>query len=264
MDAVGAPLPPGAENVAIPTLRPLRIGHLMDAAFAIYRRSFKAFITAALVVVVPIFILRIGGILLEYMGYADVPLWLTWIVVTPLALLFHGAVVRMASDAALGMEANAGDAFRHTSSRFWHLLGTTFLTMLACGFAALGLVLPAIVLFVNYVFIAQAVLLEQRGGVEAMRRSAFLVQSFWSRAFFVVLLCGGAFQFLISLPGIGLLIAEKFVDMRALKIVEATLTQTLMLFLSPLPGIFVTVLYYDCRAVKEGLDIELWCEALWR
>ena len=91
-----------------------------------------------------------------------------------------------------------------------------------------------------------------------------MLQSLWSRAFFVGLLCGGAFMFLTALPGIGLLIAAQFVDTRALKIVEATLTQTLTLFLAPLPGIFVTVLYYDCRAVKEGLDIELWCEALWR
>jgi hypothetical protein len=179
-------------------------------------------------------------------------------------LAFNGAVVRMTSDAMMGAKANTREAYRQVMGRFWLLAGTMLLMTLLCALAALGLILPGIVLIVNYVFVAQAVLLERRGGMDAIKRSAFLVQSFWTRAFFVVLLCGGAFQFLTALPGIALLIADKFVDMRALKIAEATLTQTLMLFLSPLPGIFVTVLYYDCRAVKEGLDIELWCEALWR
>jgi hypothetical protein len=134
--------------------------------------------------------------------------------------------------------------------------------VLICGLASVALLLPGIMLAVMYFFSFHAVILEGRSGANALRRSAFIVRSFWARTFFLVFLCGGFVNIIASLPGIGLVIFQNFMDRMVFDIIQSTLSQVATLFVSPLLSILGTVVYYDLRTVKEGLDIELAIESM--
>ena len=265
-----APLPPDAGQAAAPRLRPQSIGPMFDTAFRIYRRNFGKFLSACAMVVVPIYLWRLTYTFLDTYKQFNAIMDAVKILNVALTALFiffmvlvQMAIIRMASDAVLGLPVDRKRAFNFIRPRVFQGLGVALLTVLACGAAALALVLPGIVLLVMYYFGLHTVVLENRQGVAAMRRSAFLVESFWARTFFVCLLCFGLFQFAAAVPSLALMLSKQFLDVFVLRLLEATLSQAAQLFLTPLIGIAGTVLYYDLRVVKEGLDLELACEVMW-
>lgn len=279
---VWAPRPPGVEESAGAVLRPLGLGELFDWALGAYRANFSRFAGAYALVVAPLFLLDIVGIIFKGLPASiagrepSVPGFLkeffesgfwTFILaaVSGLAVYFLVcASAKMASDARLGLEVDIRAAYGFAWGRKGALIGTGFLAVLFSALAAVALAFPGIALLVTYSFGMHAALLEGRGGVFALRRSSFLVQSYWWRTFLVVFLCAAFVIVSTVLPGVIMSMVKYFIGDTARMLIEATVSQAAFLLAAPAASIVVTALYYDLRVRKEGLDIELECDSLWR
>jgi hypothetical protein len=112
-------------------------------------------------------------------------------------------------------------------------------------------------------FVPQTVLLEGRGVGSAFRRSQDLARNDWGRILGVILLTGLVTSLLSF--GLGAMIAIAFEILPAGGDSAAQVTQEQLLnqaaqsvaglLIGPLHGIALTLLYFDVRVRREGLDL---------
>lgn len=126
-----------------------------------------------------------------------------------------------------------------------------------------AVVVATALVLVRFAFFVQAVVVERRGPVDALRRSWRLVRGSYWRVLGIVLLLLLLVYILVGLPtGIaGVVINIVFPDplrhfalRQSLSTLIGYLSQIVVL---PLQLIAYTLLYYDLRVRKEGYDIEL-------
>jgi hypothetical protein len=161
-------------------------------------------------------------------------------------------------------------AINTSLNRFGPLLGSILLSGLLCflGFLACGI--PGIYLSIVYAFVAQVVVLEGLGGMDALNRSKQLVNGFWWRVFGVMFLIGlvaavaaNIVQYAIAaaLPPyeivrgpFGPTIAGFRFTNYAINVLVVQLVQVLFTAYS---AVCITLLYLDLRIRKEGFDLEI-------
>ncbi|MCU0492302.1 MAG: glycerophosphoryl diester phosphodiesterase membrane domain-containing protein [Chloroflexaceae bacterium] len=133
-------------------------------------------------------------------------------------------------------------------------------------FAALIVLLLLIsFVFVRFIFVTQAAVLEGKGPIEALGRSwRLLTGSYW-RVLGIVVLIFILLYILVAIPtsiasfAIGLIFSrpEDFVLQQTLSGVISYSTQILVL---PFQLVAYTLLYYDLRVRKEGFDMQMMAE----
>jgi len=182
-----------------------------------------------------------------------------------------GAVYRAVTDVALGRPATIGSVLRETLARYLPLLGLVGLGILIfigwiiaeiIGFVLL--VLPGLAVFCAAIYLAvrwtltvAAMMAEDIGPIRGLGRSWNLVSGSWWRTFGILLIVG-ILQTIISY-GLFILfgvIAALFStgDFQAAVVqVGGTLLTALV---SPITTIAITLLYFDLRVRKEGLDLD--------
>lgn len=244
-----APPPPPPKPGVIP-LVPLTFGQLLTGAFTAYGRYWKPLIGIA-VVAYGAATAIVGGALLLAWGavtddidrlsnlpkhqdpdFADLQalvvafgcVWLTGVLCLVLATgLVYAATPVVAQEAVLGRPVGFGTVWRRAWSRLGAVLGSVFLTMLAClvpaalfmfgsgllmvgmimglgssggdegvgqtilglvlFLAALGTIPLAVWLWVKFSLAPAAAVIEGSGALTSMRRSAALVRGSWWRVF---------------------------------------------------------------------------------
>lgn len=226
--------------------RPRDASTLFRDALAIYGAHIAVFIAAGALVAVPAQLI-VSGVGLQQLtapydkspGLAEgaVTTAVSFLVVAPLITAICIQVLR---GVAAGEGPAAGRAVREGFEAFTPLFLPV--VMVAAGVVAgLLVVLPGIYLAVRWFFVPQAVVIEGRRGVDALRRSGELVQGSWWRAFAIVLLA--------QIPGI--LIEVPFASLAASAnrqlyvLIGQTVTQALAM---PFVALVATLLYYDLRA----------------
>lgn len=140
----------------------------------------------------------------------------------------------------------------------------TALAALALLFVGLiGFVLVILVVYTRFLFSTQAVVLEQRGPLDGLRRSWGLVRgSFW-RTLGMLVLMGGLAYLISFTPALMLSFTLSFInrsniqDLVLNQIVTTIVAQLGLIIALPLQYGLYTLLYYDLRVRKEGYDIEL-------
>ncbi len=277
-------------------LRPLGVGDIFDEGFDLYKRNFVFLLLATAAVVVP---LDIGLALLSphllpavfdlfglTSGQSDASsVWLVsgltkLIFFLPLYLAAIGPVVVAASTRYLDQNITIEAAFKLCLRRTPALLGAALL----CGMAlALGLLLCGVLWLVaatQFLFVLETLLMEGLRPVGAMRRSGAVVAGYGSRVFGCLLLLGGVL-FVVSLglrlplaylvdsvlnlaPGAASLYSSgtggsQTGQQQVVALISGGLAHLLLI---PFLVCVVTVLYYDLRIRKEGLDIELLAQDL--
>jgi hypothetical protein len=137
------------------------------------------------------------------------------------------------------------------SSRLVHLVLTVVLQSLIILLGFLVFVIPGIYLAVSYSLTTVAVMLEDKNGWAAMRRSRQLVRGFWWKAFGVLVL---------SVLPVGLVLAVAGTALTA-GTLEAEQTLLLggviflfVLLLPVFPAIVQVLLYYDLRSRKGAFN----------
>lgn len=237
-------------------LRPMAMGEILDASFALLRRHAGVFFGVAIVcqgvpTALSLYVQFSGGArqhfglylvsqLLSFIGY----------------LLVTGASIRVVSQAYLGREPSLSDALDFAFGKIGRTLAAGFASGILTGLAAILLIIPGIIVACGLSVAVQAAVLEPLpGGTDGLGRSWALTKGFRWRAFglYVVVIV------LLSLFLIGFgLIAGLAAALVPLLLVPALIGVGLIfLFLYPFTSCVFTLFYYDLRVRKEAFDLEL-------
>jgi hypothetical protein len=160
--------------------------------------------------------------------------------------LVTGALTIVVADRSLGGNAGTGKAYGRLLKRFGTLLSAA---IPAFFFVMLGLcllILPGLLLGFFFVFVTPVVLLENVGGIAALKRSAALVKANMAQVA-VVCLVFAAIRFVASL------MAGIFVPHSAL-FLGSFIQDVLLMLILPIPILGTVILYLDIRRQTEGLD----------
>lgn len=201
------------ETQSLPSLRPLRLGELLDQAIRLYRRNFLTFIGIIALVYVPLTVLQTASTTvlsssLSSMARSSSPeeifsnyaYWggiLSTLVVGFLQFIFvsgiaTGALTRAVADNYLGKTTSILDAYRGIGKSWLPLIGgLLFVGLLIIAAALWWIIIPCIGWFTGFgmlVFlgaaispmVAPVVVLENRGALDSVRRAWNLVRRrFW-------------------------------------------------------------------------------------
>jgi hypothetical protein len=275
--------------------RPMPLPELLDELFRLYRRHFSLIIGVALIVVLPsllwtlitgtykltstsianIFTSTGGGVTPSFNSTQFSSLFGTLAIggIGGLILLPFtvGAVYRAVTDVALGRAVTVGGVLRETLAKYFPLLGLVgifYLLAIAWVFAEIIgfvlLVIPglivlgvAIYLGVRWLLVVAAMMAEDVGPINGMRRSWNLVGGMWWRTFGIVIVLA-ILQVVINLA-LGLLVTIILsVGLSGdLRLAVAAIVSTLLnALVSPIFTIGLVLLYFDLRVRKEGLDLD--------
>jgi hypothetical protein len=246
----------GVDTVAV---RPRTALELVDAAVVLGRRHFAPLLTLSALSLVANSPIYLSYVLL---GDGVLPLGLPRIVAdlyeTVVSILFAGALVVATSDAYLGRGVDVAGSLRVSWRRAWPLVVSGLLLAALFFVGLLLLIAPGLYVLARAFAVTPAVVLEDRGVLDAFRRSAALSR--------------GIGRKILATVGVGTLVFVAI--MLAFMIMlqgwtgsegsAAFLTLAVLVPATPFLYALVTLVYYDARIVREGYDVQLMAEALER
>lgn len=243
---------------AAAALRPRTAPELIDAAAVLTRRHYP-----------PLLLLAALGLLSSapvYLGYelfpeqtlTGLPRVAAEVYETLVGCLFGGVMVAAASDAYLGRGVDVVRCLRAAVSRAWPLIVSGVLVMVTTVAGLALLVVPGLLAIVRLFAVTPAVVLEDRGALEAVRRSAALSRGIGWKILATVGVPAAAF---ILVWIVLMLLFEAWTGREASATYLASVVTTLA---TPFLYVLATMTYYDARIVREGLDLELMADALGR
>jgi hypothetical protein len=261
-------------------LRPLGIGEILDAGIKLFLRHWRPLVLSVVGLILPVQILSAlvtasvapeqfdltsdesgveEGEEAEFLiGQGIIAL------LSAISILLATAVCfKAVADAYLGVEPDWRRSLRFAVRRLGGLLGVAVLGGLLVALATIALVVPGIWLFVMYSVAVPALLLERIGAWSALRRSFRLVRGRWwptAGALLVGYLLIGIIGALVTgvIMVVPSLVAEDNTLVGALgSVVGGTVGSVLT---TPYSAAVVTLLYFDLRVRKEGLDLQLIAE----
>ena len=265
-------------------LRPRTVWDVVDDAFDLYRENFSLFAGIAAVVSVPFQVFQIFWSSLWFRSLlgstgsdpsqafgALFTFFAGMMVIMPLSLLVtawqSGAVAIAVEDRLSGHASSTASVYRRVFRRGMPLLGASLLVgLMALAISAVTCGIGVLIISVYYAFIAQAVVLENRGATAAGRRSRDLVGGYGGKVFGLIMLLGLVTMVLtLGITAVMEVITSlvpffKTGDQATQQMRELVLGQVAqalgVILLAPLGPIAITLQYYDLRVRREGLDIE--------
>jgi hypothetical protein len=210
-------------------------------------------------------IAALGGLLL-----ALLLLGLVLLILQPIGT---AAILHVVAQEFVDQHAGPGAAFKFALRRFGKLLGTLILAGLVVALGFILCIVPGIIFWVWYVFVAQIVVVENLGGGRALERSKQLTDGFRGRVFgllalFFVLSAmfqGAAGLLELVLPTTEQVRSESPAGRETITVVynypnyviHTLVTQLLGILVQTFQAVCMTLLYFDLRIRKEGFDLEL-------
>jgi hypothetical protein len=267
--------------VASSTLRPLSVGEILDAGVKVVTRNWKPLLGSLLLVSTPVwalFILLLASLdasAFEFtpdqeFGSTEDPsaqfligLMITLFVLMLAFLVSFVAVFKGVCDAWLGIKPTIGRSLKFGLKRSgWvfllSLVWTPCITlfMLPCG-------IPALWLGTVWALSIPALLFERVGPFKALGRSYGLIRGRFWEALLVVLVVVGVYYVVSNILSLGLMgIVAVATDDNAIANAIAQGAGSIVSTAVSVPYIsaLLTILYFDQRVRKEGLDIQLLAE----
>jgi len=259
-------------------LKPRTVWEIADDAFDLYRERFLLLASVSAVVLVPALILYSAVVIpqmsnLAHIGDGPRPLsdlsrQLVWVM--PLLGLAYflqgGAIALVVRDTLTGASSDLGSVYKRVFQKFFPLLlaaiSIGFITLLSfCTVVGPVFVIPW------YVFTPHGILLEDRKLLDSAKRSRDMGSAYIGKTFGMLFLMGvigavlsigleqliiAAYTFIPAIQGTG----TPYDHETSEKIVATIANAAISLIIAPLPAIATTLLYYDLRVRREGLDIE--------
>ena len=248
---------------AMAALPPLGIGEILGAAFQLYRRHWRTLVAIAAVVVVPLTLLQYGighwvrtnGQQLQDQVEVSTSFWamagaslLAALVGLLLYQVLTGAITRNIAAEVAGQDLDLEQSYRFGFARLGPILVVSILVGLATLLGLIVFIIPGIYIGVRLAVSIQALVVEDKRGTEAMRRSWDLVGGHWWHAAFTMLVAG-----LITAVVNAVITAPFSAGAWLLQAVAAAVATTVTLPYGALVGV---LLYLDLRARKERLDLD--------
>jgi hypothetical protein len=257
-----------------PTLRPMRIGELLDAAIKLYRQHWKSVITIAAVIIVPVTALQ--SILLSTIpdlepGEVPTPdqmgglfsalsvVVLVQVLTTP---LLTGGLSWLAAKFYLGENPTVQEAFAVAVSNFFSLLWVGILTFLASLVGVIFFIIPGIIIALRLTFSATAVVVEGVKGTRALGRSWRLSKGSLGKIFLTLVvsfILVGIFQAIVGIPISIIADAVGGPVGFVLSFLGDALASTII---TPFAMIVIVLLYFDTRIRREGFDLTLMAQEI--
>jgi len=253
-----------------PPAPPRGVTEILGDAFKLYRQHWKNLIVIVAVIVIPLSIAQVlvadawirdgtGSVDGRLIAGALVSLVLavTWILMWT---VLGGAITRAAAGTFLGRDLDIGESYRYGLARFWSIVLIGVLSALAIVGGFILLIVPGFIVLTHLVVAIPALVIEDRRGSDALRRSWNLVRGFAWPVFGTIIVAG-------LLTGLvnGVLTAP-FGDNPAARSIAASIASVLTMPYTALVGVFI---YVDLRVRKErylAADLEralLAHERLW-
>jgi hypothetical protein len=261
-------------------LRPLGIGEILDAGIKLFLRHWRPLVLSVVGLILPVQILSAlvtasvapeqfdltstesgvseGEEAEFFIGQGVIALLSVVSVLLATAVCFKAV-----ADAYLGVEPEWRRSLRFAVRRLGGLFGVAIVGGILVALATVALIVPGVWLFVSYSVAVPALLLERVGPINALRRSFRLVRGrWWSTAgtLLVGYLLIGILGALVTgvIMVVPSLVAEGNTLVGALgAVVGGTVGSVLT---TPYSAAVVTLLYFDLRVRKEGLDLQLIAE----
>ncbi len=164
---------------------------------------------------------------------------------------------RILAEGHLGHRVGAGESLRWVGS---HLASGIGLAVLLAVLVLLGLalfVLPGVYLIIAFSLAFPVLLVEGRGGMDALSRSRELVSGHWWPTFGRLLLAGLVISIFSGIVGAVLgVIARAFVDADsdAGIVISGVVSLLISLVTTPFLAAVILLVYFDLRLRKEGFD----------
>ena len=277
--AFAAPLPKGGDARTGPLpLHPMSVGDVLDGAFKLLKANFRTILIVVAVILVPIELVSAFAVrnqvsigildtlrdptLVEdreaTMGLGSA---LTSIVSALLSLLtgplIAGAVSRVVAASYVGEEIGPSAVLKMTLRRMFPLLAASIMVFLAEAVGVLFCIVPGLLLFALYTAVTPALMIEEIGPIQAMRRSWRLLRPrMWGVLGIAVLarLIAGVLGNLLG--GVPTVAATLLGGSFAWLFVAAGSVVS-SLVSAPIVAIVATLLYFDGRIRNEGFDLQM-------
>jgi hypothetical protein len=261
-------------------LRPLGIGEILDAGIKLFLRHWRTLVLSVVGLILPVQILSAlitasvapeqfdftttesgveAGEEAEFLVGQAVIILLTFVSV----LLATAVCFKAVADAYLGATPDWRRSLRFAVRRLGGLLGVGVLGGLLVALGFLAVIIPGIWLAVAFAVAVPALLLERVGPVAALRRSFRLVRKrWWPTAgvlvvgYLLIGIIGALVQGVVMIVPSLLADGNTFVGALG-SVVGGTLGSALT---TPYSAAVVTLVYFDLRVRKEGLDLQLIAE----
>ena len=269
------------EITRLADLKPRTVWEITDDAFDLYRERFAVLSGVSAAVFVPVFLLiaTLGIAALEDnfnifdgpKGFRNFLLAASWILPVCIgAYVIHYAATAVAvRDLLTGELPTIVSVYKRTYGRFFPLLFTAlFIALLS--FVSVCTYIGPLLVAAYYCFAPHGIVLEDRKIVDSAKRSRSMAQSYFGKSLgmlCLMLLIGSALVFgvegIIAL-GFAVIPTDKAegdgaltADSDRLQSIVITVAGSLAtVLIAPLPAIATTLLYYDLRVRREGLDLE--------
>ncbi len=264
--------PGEAPAAALTSLRLGGVEEVLDASFVFYRRRFVACFVAMALVQLPVTIVntlvsQTAWRKIETAGTDAVllteGLTYTIFVVLPVAFLSlaathvsTGALCYLVGRACVGETVGVAESYARAFRRLLPLLGASLVVAFASIAGFLFFVVPGVLAFLVSFAAVPAVVLEERGVVDGLRRSYTLASGNLGRVTAVRLLIA---LFLLVCMAVGLVVADSLGIPGDSRFLAA---QVLTLVAAPVDAISTVLLYYDLRVRREGLDLRRMADEL--
>ncbi len=266
---------------------------LLDELFRLYRNHFSLLIGISLIVSLPglVWNLITGTYRLSFGSYSNlfprVPgaaptltsdqltqllqlIGLAVIGTIVISPFLVGAMYRAVADVATGRPASVGSVLRETLARYFPLLGLIALValMFLAWFIAffiglllivvwIGVLVLGVWLGVRWSLAVAAMMAEDIGPIRGLGRSWRLVGGMWWRSFGILLVIG-ILQTIITYAFYAfVLLLSAAISTGNLQLAVISVATTLLgALINPILPIGITLLYFDLRVRKEGLDLD--------
>jgi hypothetical protein len=254
----------------------MTVGDILDGAFKLLRANLRTIALVSAVFVVPVqfvtaIVQRAVGApnLLRAFNdpttvstteepnvafiVATVVLFVVGLLVTP---FLAGAISRIVSASYVGGEEAAAVALRATFKRSWALIASFVLVHLLELVGFVLCVFPGLAVMTMFVMVAPAIVIEELGPVDAMRRSWRLTKGrFW--ATLGIALLAGILSSLVS-NALSVPFIVLSLPLGDLSWIPVAIGSTLAAVVSrPIVAVVATLQYYDARIRREGYDLQV-------
>src|ERR687891_676417 len=238
------PEPPGSPRL----LRARGVGEILVDAFEVYRRHWQNLIAIVAVVVVPLTILQVVLVdaFIDDVQVQELPDGTVQVTGDVGSAVAGGIVVALVSTLAF-LVLTVAETYRYGFARLGSILLVAVLVVLAVIGGFILLIIPGFIVLTRLWVSMPAVVIEDRRGREALKRSWNLVTGYGWPVFGAIIVSGLLTGLLSSL------LTAVFPDNLAGQAIGQTIATILTTPYSALVGILI---YFSLRVRKEGYGIE--------
>jgi hypothetical protein len=187
----------------------------------------------------------VGGLMAWLLGFLAMLLGIALMYGMAIPLV-TGALTIVVADLATGGQIGPGEAYALLLGRLGKFVSAWIPAFFLVLIGLCLLILPGLVVGFLFVFVAPIVLLENVGGIAALKRSVALVKANVLQVAVVCLVFAGIRVVASLMAG--------FLIPRTAFFIDSLVQDAVLMFLLPVPIIGTVILYLDIRRQADGLD----------